>query len=1055
MIKDIVKKRLDNVIAVDAIAESRSDFFATHVPIDNLVLLDDFQYDPTDQLEKYEKATEEDVYKNYILNPKNLHQFIAIYGQAGTGKSHLIRWFKERYEQDKPSNEVILFLSRNDNSLKGTIKQLLDKPEVRNIENKDIFDRLTNASSSIDPNKLKDTIYHNFIIEVNSDLSSVYEDSEDDPKQLLRSTTKKNLPAFLSNGIVREYMLRDDGPVERVFAKVAEQAIVNVDVEAKFKPEDFILPSSIFADLINSGADRKAEKLAKKLRTEDTGYELAINLANYFNNLVDTVIQTCAGIEPTDFELLFMKIREQLFKEGKNLTVFIEDITSATGVNKALLNALMADHNAVENTKVCRISSVIGSTSGYFSSDIRGNYQQRVTKYVYVPMDMFNEARLFEFFGKYLNALSLEDEVIKKWIDNGIKKEDYPIHKPKEGLLWDTYKFNGHDLNLYPFTKYAILNLYASQIEQKTPRFIIKQIIRPVLIDVIFNLDTFPNNKYIVKNNSDLMLAMAVSDKLKNPQETDRLLRFMRIWGNAKNEQYIKNEINHIAGIPEKCYEDLGLPIVNLEEKIIVEPVDNDIIDNGDNENLIEISQQGDSGKSPKDDSTKTIIDDIAASRLSRAVNYLDKWVTGTPIDATSTGGEAGIISKALDDISNFILLGIDWQIEGLSMTIRKIVNDRTKFITVENNTKESKAFISLPCDRNSVNILMAFIRWREVGKESWNYPQSYLDVYLVTNWFINNKDEYVNIIKNEEAYKYSYKEYALASEIIRKIIEGSLNVDSLDKLTPKDFYINENKKGKNSFHSKKWHDLIEWINEINRGSENTENLRNIFNLRQGTKIVGESKVLIDYVDMKSCIDDVIKLIQKDVLEKNIPGNYILKKRWEICDFYKKLKSKTNEVLKEEINFINHKMSFICDAFGIEFDDELDIDDIEDLFSEINDFYSSVDKAQFHNVHWPNTNIFTNKEELIVKNINLLNKIVDEGQTLQSLIYLSDDPYSKLDDFVKLLIKVERDLLDVDRLLNQQQIQDIQSNEMPNIKYASDIKLINNNINIIKTMRGE
>ena len=48
--------------------------------------------------------------------------------------------------------------------------------------------------------------------------------------------------------------------------------------------------------------------------------------------VVDTVIQTCAGIEPTDFELLFMKIREQLYKEEKNLTVFIEDITSATGV---------------------------------------------------------------------------------------------------------------------------------------------------------------------------------------------------------------------------------------------------------------------------------------------------------------------------------------------------------------------------------------------------------------------------------------------------------------------------------------------------------------------------------------------------------------------------------------------------------------------------------------------------------------------------------------------------------------------------------------------------
>lgn len=1046
MIKDIVKKRLDNVIAVDAIAESRSDFFATHVPIDNLVLLDDYEFQPSNQTDKYEKATEEEVYKKYILNPKNLHQFIAIYGEAGTGKSHLIRWFKERYEQDKPNNEVILFLSRNDNSLKGTIKQLLDKPEVKNIDNKDIFDRLTNASSSIDPNKLKDTIYHNFIIEVNSDLASVYEDNEDDPKQLLRSTTKKNLPAFLSNGIVREYMLRDGGPVERVFSKVAEQAIVNVDIEAKFIPEDFILPSDIFSELISSGADRKAEKLAKKLRTEETGYELAVTLTNYFNNLVDTVIQTCAGIEPTDFELLFMKIREQLYKEEKNLTVFIEDITSATGVNKALLNALMADHNAVENTKVCRISSIIGSTSGYFQSDIRGNYQQRVTKYVYVPMDMFDENRLYEFFGKYLNALSLEDEVIQKWVDNGIKREDYPVHEPKEGKLWDTYKLNNKYLSLFPFTKYAILNLYKSQLDQKTPRYIIKQIIRPVLIDVIFNGETFPNSKYIVKNNGDRMLELMVTNKLNNIQESDRLLRFMRIWGNAKNEQYTKDGINYIAGISEKCYEDLGLPIVNLTEVIVDEPKVNDSEDTGDIDPIEPVSTSGGT-------TTPTpTIDDVAASRLSRAANYLDKWVTGSPIDATSTGGDAGIISKALDDITNFIVLGIDWQIEGLSMAIRKIVNDRGKIVTLENNTKESRAFISLPCDRKSVEILMAFIRWRELGKESWNYAESYLDVYLVTNWFINNKDNYINIIKSNDQYKYSYVEYALASEIIRKIIEGSLNVDSLDKLTPKDFYADEHKKGKNTLHGTKWLGLIDWINEKNRGSSNTEHLRNTFNLRQGTSI--GSKVLIDYADMKLCIDNVKQLLSKDLLEKNIPQKDILNARLDICGYYKTLKNKLNEVLKDEINFINQKMQFICNSFEIEFEDELDVDDIESLFSEISDFYSSIDKAMLH-IQWPNLNIFNNKEEHIANNINLINRIVSQGETLQSLVYLSDDPYAKLDNFVKLLLKVERDLNEVDRLLGQQNIQDVQSGEAPSVKYASDIKLINNNLDVIKNVRGE
>ena len=41
------------------------------------------------------------------MNPEDKHQFIAVYGQSGTGKSHLIRWFAARYEQNKPTDEVV------------------------------------------------------------------------------------------------------------------------------------------------------------------------------------------------------------------------------------------------------------------------------------------------------------------------------------------------------------------------------------------------------------------------------------------------------------------------------------------------------------------------------------------------------------------------------------------------------------------------------------------------------------------------------------------------------------------------------------------------------------------------------------------------------------------------------------------------------------------------------------------------------------------------------------------------------------------------------------
>ena len=73
----------------------------------------------------------------------------------------MIRWFAARYEQSKPKDEVVLFIRRSDNTLKGTIRQLLEKPEVQGISNKEIYERLVKASISVEENKLKDLIYHN------------------------------------------------------------------------------------------------------------------------------------------------------------------------------------------------------------------------------------------------------------------------------------------------------------------------------------------------------------------------------------------------------------------------------------------------------------------------------------------------------------------------------------------------------------------------------------------------------------------------------------------------------------------------------------------------------------------------------------------------------------------------------------------------------------------------------------------------------------------------------------------------------------------------------
>ena len=485
MNSEIAKERISYVARPDSITTSEGDFLATHVAIKKLKVLEKFDIAPTGG----KSFSEEDIFKKYILNPEDRHQFVAIYGQSGTGKSHLIRWFAARYEQNKPKDEVVLFIRRSDNTLKGTIRQLLEKPEVQGISNKEIYERLVKASVSVEENKLKDLIYHNFIIEIDHDL--------DDHDIQLGNVMKRKVVAFLNNEIVHDFLLRKKGPIERMYSKIAEHSTVDRDTIAQFEKEDFLVSQDLYESIQRAGADRKAERLALELLSDEKGATTAKKIADYLNQFRNDVIQRCAGIEPGDFKQIFLDIRKELFRLDKKLTLFIEDVTSFTGVDTALLDALIEEHTGKrDGGSLCRISSVVGTTNNYLQHNFKDNHKDRITKYVYIPSDVLDEDGLYEFVARYVNTMSLNEDIISDWVNGHANPEDYPIHDVVEGKNWE-YINVGHEkkINIYPFTKNSILYFYNNVLEKghQTPRYIIRDIIEPVVRDAIFNKENFPS----------------------------------------------------------------------------------------------------------------------------------------------------------------------------------------------------------------------------------------------------------------------------------------------------------------------------------------------------------------------------------------------------------------------------------------------------------------------------------------------------------------------------------------------------------------------------------
>lgn len=1029
----IAKERLSSVVKPDSITTSQGDFLVTHVEIKKLVLLNKFELVPTSQ--KY--TSEESIYKNYILNPENKHQFIVVYGQSGTGKSHLIRWFDAKFETDKPEDEVVLFIRRSDNTLKGTIRQLLQKPEVQGMSNKDILKRLTSASIAVPEDKLKDMIYHNFIIEINND--------KDEYGITLNNIKRKRLVAFLNNDTIHDHMMSDDGPIERIYSKVAENSKVDTDTIAQFKPEDFIVSVDLFEEMQQAGSDPKAENMAKALMANDAMKD-AEELCKYLNQFVSVVIQRCAGIEPGDFEQIFMDIRKELYRIGKNLTLFIEDVTSFTGVDNALLNALMEEHS---DRDICRISSIVGGTSGYVNDCFRQNHQDRVTKYIYIPDDVFDEDGVVEFVGRYINAMSLSIDEVSKWISAQALSGEYPVHTVVEGKDWEYISINhGKKLCLYPFSKHSIKYLYENELTKgsQTPRYIIRDIIEPVISDLIYNPDRFPSIKYNLVN-TNTTLSYMVHNQIKNDEEADRVFRFMSIWGNNSANQYKIDNVTYLAGLPLYCYEELGLPIINLQETA-TEPMP------------VEKPEQS-SPSTNSDDTEKQSIPAIPKDKqkkLDDANAMLTQWANGKPINLSITGGTENTIRTAREDMGDFLLSTINWQSEGVSLdNVSKVKaaisgrGSRYKLVALENQTKGEGYYI-LPANWDSLNIICAFIRRREFGNNSWEYPGSDFDAYLITSWTSRIKNQIVKaVVQTENNIESKYIEAAIAAEMYRLILNGEYREKSLGNLTTEYLFSDHQAKNKNTFHCNEWNALLSVMNQEDSAKINRDTVKNYFKLIQGDKLSGSGVITLDAINL-SKIFRKVKTNKLQISEEDILLDDRVKLRKDTFSFLVDIASRVNNVAQAELIAAKKSIQPIYDCFD---DDEIEEEDIEAFLDKVSKFYKVAIEDTLMSIQSPSFESVKKSAKQISKAINDIGAVINEADTLTILMAFSGDPIGVLQPLLLLIGQVSKDIEDINKQLvaRRSALGPDGDEKDDSERYKSDLLLVNNDIEILEKLR--
>lgn len=1018
----IAKTRMNEVIRTDTVASSEADFLATHVPFKKVLIL------KGGALEKGgSSSNEEEIYNNYIINSDNKHQFIVVSGVSGAGKSHLIRWFAARLKQSELDNEVVLFIRRSDNTLKGTIKQLLNIDEVSQIPNKEVYDRLVKATSTVEDNKFRDMIYQNFIVEIRND----------EETEILSNVTKKQLEALLQNESFQERLKKADGPIDRIYAKVAEEnKSGNKDIVALFNEEDFYVDVDFCDELLRDEADRKARKMSDKLLAEP---ELANDTAKYLNGFVDSVIQTCAGLEPGDFEQIFKDIRRELRRQGKNLTLLIEDITAFTGINRALLNVLTTEHTGMyEEQQLCRISSIIGTTEEYYK-EFRDNYKDRITTELKISDSALgeNENDLFEFVGRYLNVMSLEKEQVNDWVNSGLLVSEYPVHEVVEGTNWDFVELdNGIKLNLYPFTKHAILNLYNIVLgEFKTPRYLLRDVIERTVNDVLVNKEKFPGftmNPIPIWNPIDHR--EYIRERV-NADDFERINKFMCVWGEANAYRTNENGINYLAGIPISIYEELKLPIVDglsTNGGKASEPSKNGITKQVTVSKEMSINTQQSKEKQKEQETLQ---------RYQKELERVEKWVAGATFDE---------FKRVRDDICNYLYTAINWQCEGVSFDNFTRTKTR-KLIGFERQKRgEDKMFLMLPANRETQSIIEAFLAWRMLGKESWSFEGAPMMIYRVMVWTEKIKSDLVASINIFDNHDVDYCECAMMAEMYRLIMFGLYKGNTVDNMHQELLLANNIKKVTENAHSKAWNDVMNLMVRSEQDKTNKEVVIQYFNLVQGNQ--KSSQVFINEVEFAKALKKVKnkKLKFDDVtLQLYDP----VRLRRDSREYLQKILERIDKVSEEE----TAKAQQLIETITRYFDDEEDIedDDILDLIEKIISFYNEANAAQV------NVKYDVNLIESIRKDaksigiaIDTVQKACTKENSLDCLMLFSQDPMKKIEKLQELLLKVEKDALYVKQDIQKrhEKLNNTMSSGSSNVRYQKVKSMVEHGRTIINEM---
>src|SRR5665648_150768 len=272
-------RRLDEVIRTDATIVSREDFLATHTPFRQLKFQGGGAPEKT--------VLEDELLQRVLLDLPDSHRVIMIRGGQGTGKSHIIRWLKEKYLHYAETNgDVLLFITRAENTLRGALEQIIQSDVFSEDYRQNELKILIEANQHLSEIALKRKIVLSF-----ARIASEFGESE------MKNRFGRHLYSFMVDETILEFLCRDGSAVDRIQKRLGSEGSKQRvdDIEPRFFADDLMLDYQQLTQMQQGEGAGTARRLAQELADDKRGPALRELISKFLNSHLNEVVQECTN----------------------------------------------------------------------------------------------------------------------------------------------------------------------------------------------------------------------------------------------------------------------------------------------------------------------------------------------------------------------------------------------------------------------------------------------------------------------------------------------------------------------------------------------------------------------------------------------------------------------------------------------------------------------------------------------------------------------------------------------------------------------------------------